>query len=280
MEGQEDRPDWLIGVDDAWEAGDLARASRLCRAAAGRFPNDPEPMLRLAFILEEADEGDEAVKAAAAAVRIAPRDPLCLAEHAWLLFDAAFFDGARAQAEAALLACAERSGPGGEADVWPEALAHNVLGWLADREGRSDEAAKHDRAAAGLCPEDFPVPIDVPRVFADSVVSRVISELPLRYRSLIEETPVAVQPHPHAELLADGDLRASVLGAYSGTSLLDRSATAPTIEPSCIYVFTRCLARSCRRLDDAGEELRITLLHEFAHHLGFDEVEMSGLGLD
>ena len=49
--------------------------------------------------------------------------------------------------------------------------------------------------------------------------------------------------------------------------------------PDRITLFAGPLTRSCASRDELEEEIRITVLHELGHHLGFDEGGLDDLGL-
>ena len=54
----------------------------------------------------------------------------------------------------------------------------------------------------------------------------------------------------------------------------------PQLKPNTIYLFQRNLERAAKNRDDLIEQIRITLYHELAHYLGFEEEDMGDLGLE
>jgi len=60
--------------------------------------------------------------------------------------------------------------------------------------------------------------------------------------------------------------------------LPERSATAPPLFPDEILIFREPLERCCRSAAELVEEIEITVVHEVAHYLGFDEDQLADLG--
>ena len=153
------------------------------------------------------------------------------------------------------------------------------MAWLADRAQDKRAAHAHDLAAHEADPEGFPLPLEIDENFCRQTAMDTLDDLPRIYREMIAHVPIVIQPHPDPWMLRGNEIGASAFGAYIGKSLLDSSVLDSGDMPATIYVFSRCLARRCRSLAEARAELRLTILHELAHHLGFDEDEMARLGL-
>ena len=66
----------LAEATAAFEAGELARAEELCRAAVSQQPNDPSALHLLTAVLEAADRYDEALEICRRAESLAPNCPL------------------------------------------------------------------------------------------------------------------------------------------------------------------------------------------------------------
>jgi predicted Zn-dependent protease with MMP-like domain len=71
-----------------------------------------------------------------------------------------------------------------------------------------------------------------------------------------------------------------VLGLYEGVSLLDRSADYWGALPDRIIVFREPHLELDLTDDELEEEIRKTVLHEIAHHLGIDDQRLHELGWD
>ena len=84
----------------------------------------------------------------------------------------------------------------------------------------------------------------------------------------VEDVPTAAQLGG-----ADGEL----FGLYEGVALTDRGADEPWL-PDRITLFRVPLTAACADEDELFEEIRVTLVHEFAHHFGIDDDRLDELG--
>jgi predicted Zn-dependent protease with MMP-like domain len=142
-------------------------------------------------------------------------------------------------------------------------------------EFRGEDPAEHFRAACGLAPHLFAPPARLSDAEVDAVVQSAIAALPAALQQAIQDTVIQVAPlpRPHA------DVDPLTLGLYHGVSRLERSHFEPTHLPPSIVVYRLNVERIAADRETAVDELRITLLHELAHHLGFDERGVEDLGL-
>jgi predicted Zn-dependent protease with MMP-like domain len=107
----------------------------------------------------------------------------------------------------------------------------------------------------------------------DAAVDRAIEGLPDWVTDRLDNIHVVVEERPNAD---QGD----VLGIYEGVSLLERSADYWGALPDRIIVFRE--PHLALGLNDHGleDEIRRTVLHEIAHHLGIDDERLHELGWD
>lgn len=103
-------------------------------------------------------------------------------------------------------------------------------------------------------------------------VDRVIESLPQWVLDEVDNLVIVVEDDPTEE---QGD----VLGIYEGVSLAERGDYWGAL-PDRIVVFYR--PHLDLGLSDAElkEEIRKTVLHELAHHLGIDDERLTELGWD
>ena len=71
------------------------------------------------------------------------------------------------------------------------------------------------------------------------------------------------------------DLR--LLGLYEGLPLTSRDRYAGVL-PDRITLYRIPLCLVAEDLDDLVEQVRITVIHEFGHHMGIDEARLHELG--
>lgn len=114
------------------------------------------------------------------------------------------------------------------------------------------------------------------------MVQRVVDSLPPHIQSLLDGIAIVVQDEPDhthlAELEHRDDEETELFGLYQGVPMIDRSS-GYTILPDRITIFAGPLSRACASREELEEEIRITVLHELGHHLGFDEDGLDALGL-
>ncbi|MGP9526722.1 MULTISPECIES: metallopeptidase family protein [Micrococcaceae] len=70
-----------------------------------------------------------------------------------------------------------------------------------------------------------------------------------------------------------------ILGLYEGTALTERdSGWDAGALPDHITIFKNPTLRACETYQDVVREIRITLMHEVAHHFGIDDEKLHALG--
>jgi predicted Zn-dependent protease with MMP-like domain len=73
----------------------------------------------------------------------------------------------------------------------------------------------------------------------------------------------------------DGD---ELFGLYEGTPLTERDQWWAGALPDRITVFRRPTLAACATRDEVVEEVRVTVVHEIAHHFGIDDDRLRELG--
>jgi predicted Zn-dependent protease with MMP-like domain len=106
----------------------------------------------------------------------------------------------------------------------------------------------------------------------EEVVDRVIEGLPEWVIEEIDNLVVVVEESPTAE---QGD----VLGIYEGFALNER-ADYSGVMPDRIIIFRQPHLELGLDREDLEGEIRTTVLHEIAHHLGIDDERLADLGWD
>ncbi len=77
------------------------------------------------------------------------------------------------------------------------------------------------------------------------------------------------------------DLGASpnLLGLYQGIPLTRRATTSYAgVMPDRITIYRLPILRRCRTLDEVVRQVRVTVVHEVAHHFGIDDARLHELG--
>ena len=114
----------------------------------------------------------------------------------------------------------------------------------------------------------------------DRVLHETIDELAPEFRELLEVVPVIVDLYPSEEIRASVEEPDELMGLFVGPPLAEWNATDAPPETAVIYIFQRPLEASCASRAELVEQIRITLLHELGHCVGFDEDGLGRIGLD
>lgn len=224
----------------------------------------------LADTLVEAEAADEALALYAEIARLAPNDPDLPLHRGIALLHLARFD----EAEADL----ERAQPEGEDEA--TALWHRAV--LA--EFRGDEAAadrlfaEAHRRAPGPCP----LPVRLTPDEVQGLLSAVIEDLPEQIRAAVANVVIQVEPLPSPDLLTETEppLSPFLLGLHVGTPRDEQSVFDSPRDVDRILIFQRNIERIAADAEGLHEQLRITLLHEIGHQLGWDEDDLAERGLE
>jgi predicted Zn-dependent protease with MMP-like domain len=70
----------------------------------------------------------------------------------------------------------------------------------------------------------------------------------------------------------------NLLGLYQGVPLTARTTQYSGVLPDRITIFRLPICRRARDLDDVVHQVRVTVVHEIAHHFGIDDDRLRDLG--
>ena len=115
----------------------------------------------------------------------------------------------------------------------------------------------------------MPIAMD-PATF-EALVNQALDDIPDELASFIENVVVLVEDDPPAD---DPDL----LGLYDGVALTERYGDYGMVLPDRIFIYRRPLLELCETEEQLEEEVRITVVHEIAHHFGIDDERLHELG--
>ncbi|HET6698181.1 MAG TPA: metallopeptidase family protein [Nocardioidaceae bacterium] len=113
--------------------------------------------------------------------------------------------------------------------------------------------------------------IEMTRERFEELVGDALDEVPAELVALMDNVVVLVEDEPPA-----GD--PELLGYYDGTPLTERGASYGGVMPDRILIFRNPTLRMCRDEDEVVAEVRITVVHEIAHHFGIDDARLHELG--
>jgi predicted Zn-dependent protease with MMP-like domain len=109
----------------------------------------------------------------------------------------------------------------------------------------------------------------------EDVVADALDDLPEWVLEAIENVVILVEERANASQDPDGE---GLFGIYEGVPLPDRGFDYSLVLPDRIMIFQESLERVFSDRDELKEEIRVTVLHEVAHHLGIEEDRLQELG--
>jgi len=74
------------------------------------------------------------------------------------------------------------------------------------------------------------------------------------------------------------DSRAGLLGLYEGIPLTRRETYGALAMPDRITIYRRPILQRCQSEEEVVDQVRITVVHEIAHHFGIDDDRLHELG--
>jgi predicted Zn-dependent protease with MMP-like domain len=114
----------------------------------------------------------------------------------------------------------------------------------------------------------------------------VMERMPPLVHELIERVPLHVEDYPSAEVMerTGAEYIDDLCGLYTGIPIGEKSVQHSGVMPDVVTIYREGILSAAA--DDRGrisrerlrEEIRITILHELAHHHGLDEDELQKLG--
>ena len=116
----------------------------------------------------------------------------------------------------------------------------------------------------------------------ERLIARALDALPPDVVAMLDNVDVVVADEPTVEQLGrrhPGEDEDTLFGLYEGVPLTERGSGYTMVLPDKITIFRGPLERTCRSPVEIAREVRITVMHELAHHLGFEEDRLDEIGL-
>lgn len=83
-----------------------------------------------------------------------------------------------------------------------------------------------------------------------------------------------------AVVVEDEGFSPNLLGLYHGIPLTRRTTSYAGVLPDTITIYRLPIIRRCRTLEDVVHQVRVTVVHEVAHHFGISDERLHELGWD
>ncbi len=115
----------------------------------------------------------------------------------------------------------------------------------------------------------------------ERLVDRALDGIPMPFAAALREVAVVVEDEPSRAQLRENGLGPdeTLYGLYEGTPRTEWGADW-AIVPNKITLFRIPLEEDFPDALDLEEEVRITVIHELAHHLGIDDDRLEELGYE
>jgi predicted Zn-dependent protease with MMP-like domain len=113
--------------------------------------------------------------------------------------------------------------------------------------------------------------IEMARERFEELVTAALDAVPDDLAAYVDNCVVLVEddPPPHSP---------DLLGVYVGTPLTERGQGYTMTLPDRITIFRNPTLAMCTSADEVVDEVRITVVHEIAHHFGIDDDRLHDLG--
>ncbi len=107
-------------------------------------------------------------------------------------------------------------------------------------------------------------------------MDRALDGLPPELAALLDNVAVVVEDWPDRETLSFYG-EETLYGLYEGVPLTERGESYAGALPDRITIFQGPLEEDFEH-HELEEQVRVTMVHEIAHHFGFDEDRIAELG--
>jgi predicted Zn-dependent protease with MMP-like domain len=122
-----------------------------------------------------------------------------------------------------------------------------------------------------------------PRVHVafERLVERALAGIPSPFRESLAEVAIVIDDEPSRAQVIENELdpNDTLYGLYEGVPRTEYGADW-VAAPNRITLFRLPLEEDFPDPDDLADEVRITVIHELAHHLGIDDDRLGELGID
>ena len=105
----------------------------------------------------------------------------------------------------------------------------------------------------------------------EGLVSDALDTIPPALTGLMRNVAVLVEDDPP-------DSEPFLLGLYEGIPLTERGQWYSGVLPDRITIYRRPILALCRSRQEVVEQVRVTVVHEIAHHFGIGDARLHELG--
>ncbi|MBP2707768.1 metallopeptidase family protein [Microbispora sp. RL4-1S] len=111
--------------------------------------------------------------------------------------------------------------------------------------------------------------IGIPRARFEELVSDALDTIPPELARVMDNVVVVVVDDPPEP---------GLLGLYTGVPLTERGDWYAGVLPDRIEIYRNPTLEMCASEEEVVKEVRVTVVHEIAHHFGIDDERLHELG--
>ncbi len=114
------------------------------------------------------------------------------------------------------------------------------------------------------------------------LVEQCLRRIPQVFRDALDNLQIVVEDWPDPDLMEDlfGDRDTVPYGLFVGKPINEKHFDDWGEPPALIYVWQKPLEEDFPEREDLEREVEITLVHEIAHFMGFDESTLAKYGYE
>ena len=110
--------------------------------------------------------------------------------------------------------------------------------------------------------------LDVPLDRFEALVAEALDGIPDELARHIDNVVIRVQERS----------RAGLFGLYEGIPLTRREQYGGMVMPDRITIYRQAILDHCRTETEVVHQVRVTVIHEVAHHFGISDARLADLG--
>jgi predicted Zn-dependent protease with MMP-like domain len=116
----------------------------------------------------------------------------------------------------------------------------------------------------------------------DQLVTQALEKIPRVFRDALNDVQIVVDDWPDPDLMGEvtGDPDEVLYGLFTGKPLTARHFDDWGDLPPVIHIYRGPLEQDFPEPEDLAHEVEVTVAHEIAHYLGFDEETLKDYGYD
>ena len=115
----------------------------------------------------------------------------------------------------------------------------------------------------------------------EDLVDEALARIPMPFAAALDEVAIVIDDEPSPDQLRESELDEdeTLYGLYEGVARTEYGSDW-IVTPNRITLFRLPLEADFADPDELADEVRITVIHELAHHLGIDDERLHDLGVD